>query len=92
MIYRLWDKENNRWYPGIYDTITDARKSAYRRKSYEIWVCSKNERSVRADFFVLGLIMNKKYNKYGVPIYISYAHKGGTNAINSDGTLGKKLD
>ena len=98
MMYRLWNEDTKVWFKETYDNITEARKSAYRKRCDETLVCSHNPRS-RIDpsgnknWYALGIVMNKRYNMYGVPIYISYAGKdGATYVLNSDGTLGKKLD
>lgn len=93
MEYRLWNDDDYVWFKETYNNVNDARKSAYRRRCLEIWLCSRNERSATKKFYVLGKVLNKNHNKYGVPIYISFAGKGdGKYILNPDGTLGRKLD
>lgn len=92
MKYRLFNDDDKVWFRGDYDNIEDARKSAYRRKCLETLVCIRNERSVDLRYHAVGIVMNAKYNKYGVPIYISYNGEGHTNVLNPDGTLGRRLD
>ena len=97
MKYKLWNDDDKVWFKETYDTEIDARKSAYRRRCDETYVCAHNPKS-RMDptgrkWHVIGISMNKKYNKYHVPIYISYRGKdGATYILNPDGSLGKKLD
>jgi len=98
MEYRLWNDDDYVWFRETYDSITEARKSAYRRKCDETYVCAHNPKSRRdpsgnKKWYMIGIVMSKRYNMYGVPIYISHAGKdGATYILNSDGTLGRKLD
>ena len=88
MKYMLWNDDEHKWFKETYDNITDARKSAYKRKCLETIVCVIKGRNADA----VGLVMNKKYNMYGKPIYIPYTDDPATYFLNPDGSLGKKVD
>lgn len=88
MKYMLWNSDDRKWFKETYDNIIDARKSAYKRKCLETEVCVVKGR----DADVVGTVMNKRYNKYGRPIYIPNTDNPSVYYLNSDGTLGKKVD
>lgn len=87
MKYMLWNKDEGKWFKETYDTITEARKAAYGKRCCETYVCAVKENN--AD--VVGIVMNKKHNMYGKTIYISYTDSP-TKYLNSDGTLGERVD
>ena len=88
MTYMLWDGEDHKWFKERYDNITDARKSAYRRKCLTTEVCAVKGR----DADIVGTVMNKNYNMYGRPIYITNTDNPTAYYLNPDGSLGKKVD
>lgn len=94
MRYMLWNNSDKKWFKEEYDSITEARESAYRKRCNEIYVCAHNEKAKHnKGWTALGIVMGKRYNKYEAPIYISYGgSKGSTYLMNPDGTLGRKLD
>ena len=87
MMYMIWDKDNDKWFKDKYDTVVSARKSAYKRKSYEMYVCKI--KGDNAD--VVGTVMSKNYNKYGRAIYIQNEPLA-SYFLNPDGTLGQKIN